>query len=182
MTDLDTDRVPPATTASDADAVAALSTAPSPVSRSSNAGVARTLRTWWRQLTSMRTALLLLTLLALAAIPGTLLPQRGLNPVKVNAYIAAHPTLGPLLDKLSLFDVFAAPWFAAVYLLLFISLIGCLFPRIRLHLRALRRKPPPAPRHLDRLSVGTEWTSEKSPDEVVAVAERHLRSRHWRTD
>src|SRR5205085_5757130 len=37
----------------------------------------------WRQLTSMRTALLLLSLLALAAVPGTLLPQRGLNPVKV---------------------------------------------------------------------------------------------------
>lgn len=33
-------------------------------------------RTGWRHLTSMRTALLLLTLLALAAIPGTVLPDR----------------------------------------------------------------------------------------------------------
>src|SRR4051794_3252749 len=159
-----------------------MSTAPAPPPRFTSGGLRRRLRSAWRQLTSMRTALLLLTLLALAAIPGTLLPQRGLNPVKVNAYIAAHPTLGPLLDKLSLFDVFAAPWFAAIYLLLFISLIGCLVPRIRLHLRALRRKPPAAPRHLDRLSVGAEWTSEQSPDEVVAVAQKHLRSRHWRTE
>src|SRR5436309_2062403 len=100
MTDLDTDLVPPATTRPDPDAVMRLSTAPAPVSKPANAGVGRTLRTWWRQLTSMRTALLLLTLLALAAIPGTVLPQRGLNPVKVDNYLAAHPHLGPLLDRL----------------------------------------------------------------------------------
>src|SRR3954467_515161 len=105
-----------------------LSTQPVPVDRRPARGTRARLNRAWRQLTSMRTALLLLTLLALAAIPGTLLPQRGLNPVKVNTYIAAHPTLGPLLDKLSLFDVFAAPWFAAVYLLLFICLVGCLVP------------------------------------------------------
>ncbi|MDQ1697120.1 MAG: cytochrome c biosis protein, partial [Frankiaceae bacterium] len=122
-----------------------LTTQPAPPPRLSGGGLRRTLRTGWRQLTSMRTALLLLTLLALAAIPGTLLPQRGLNPVKVNDYIASHPKLGPLLDSMSLFDVFAAPWFAAIYLLLFISLAGCLVPRIRLHARALRRRPPPAP-------------------------------------
>ena len=34
----------------------------------------------WRRLTSMRTALILLFLLAVAAVPGSLLPQRNLNP------------------------------------------------------------------------------------------------------
>ncbi len=34
------------------------------------------LRWAWRQLTSMRTALLLLLLLALAAVPGSVVPQR----------------------------------------------------------------------------------------------------------
>jgi cytochrome c biogenesis protein len=139
-------------------------------------------RSGWRHLTSMRTALLLLTLLALAAIPGTLLPQRGLNPVKVNTFLDNHPHLGPLLDKLSLFDVFAAPWFAAIYLLLFISLIGCLVPRIRLHARALRRPPPSTPRHLDRLSVNDSWRSELAPDAVVESATRHLRRARWRTE
>jgi cytochrome c biogenesis protein len=159
-----------------------LSTAPVPARRQPGQGLSRTLRTSWRQLTSMRTALLLLTLLALAAIPGTLLPQRGLNPVKVNSYLAAHHTLGPLLDKLSLFDVFAAPWFAAIYLLLFISLAGCLVPRIRLHARALRRRPPAAPRHLDRLATSTQWYADDAPADVVAVAQRQLRLSHWRTD
>jgi len=138
-------------------------------------------RSGWRHLTSMRTALLLLTMLALAAIPGTLLPQRGLNPVKVDTFLVNHPHLGPWLDRLSLFDVFAAPWFAAIYLLLFISLIGCLVPRIRLHARALRRPPPATPRHLERLAVNEAWASTRSAEEVVASASGALRRGRWRT-
>ncbi|MDP4634502.1 MAG: cytochrome c biogenesis protein ResB, partial [Pontimonas sp.] len=37
-------------------------------------------RFMWRQLTSMRTALILLLLLALASIPGSLVPQRSSDP------------------------------------------------------------------------------------------------------
>src|SRR3954449_1740764 len=152
--------------ASAPDETSALSTQPAPPQQPVR-GVARTARYAWRRLTSMRTALLLLSLLALAAIPGTLLPQRGLNPVKVDDYIAAHPQLGPALDRLSMFDVFAAPWFAAIYLLLFISLIGCLVPRIRLHARALRRRPPAAPRNLSRLTVSDRWSVDTSSEDVV---------------
>src|SRR3954468_1043069 len=94
--------------ASTPDETSSLSTQPAPPQQPTR-GIARTARYAWRRLTSMRTALLLLSLLALAAIPGTLLPQRGLNPVKVNDYISAHPQLGPLLDRLSFFDVFPAP-------------------------------------------------------------------------
>ncbi|WP_197481965.1 cytochrome c biogenesis protein ResB, partial [Rhodococcus sp. HS-D2] len=43
-------------------------------------------RNLWRQLTSMRTALVLLFLLAVAAVPGALLPQRNLNAGKVDEY------------------------------------------------------------------------------------------------
>ena len=99
----------------------------------------------------MRTALILLFLLAVAAVPGSLLPQRSLNPTKVSNYYAAHKTLAPILNRFGLFEVFAAPWFAAIYLLLAVSLIGCLIPRIRLHLKAVRTKPLPAPRNLSRL-------------------------------
>src|SRR3954454_23683287 len=96
------------------------------------------LRNTWRGLTSMRTALVLLFLLALAALPGALLPQRSLNQRLVTQYFADHPTLAPLLDKARFFDVFAAPWFAAVYLLLMVSLVGCLLPRAAEHVRTLR--------------------------------------------
>src|SRR3954466_4817064 len=156
-----------------------LSTAPSV---SAPTGRRRQLLRAWRQLTSMRTALLLLSLLALAAIPGTLIPQRGLNPVKVAQFYSDHPTLAPAFDKLSLFDVFAAPWFAAIYLLLFVSLIGRLVPRIRLHARALRRTPPAAPRHLLRLSTSSDWTDPRSATDVIGAATAALKSARWRTD
>jgi cytochrome c biogenesis protein len=160
-----------------------LSTAPAPPTpTTSGPRIVRPARTAWRRLTSMRTALLLLTLLALAAIPGTVLPQRGLNPVKVDTFLADHPHVGPLLDRMSLFDVFAAPWFAAIYLLLFVSLIGCLVPRIRLHARALRRRPPRAPRHLSRLSTSAQWTAAADPAALVETTRAHLRKRRWRVD
>ncbi len=54
--------------------------------------LARLARNTWRALTSMGTALVLLFLLALAAVPGALLPQRSLNEPKVDQYIADHPS------------------------------------------------------------------------------------------
>jgi cytochrome c biogenesis protein len=120
-------------------------------------GTVGLLRWLWKQLTSMRTALILLFLLAVASIPGTVLPQRGINPIKVNQYLADNPTVGPILDRLGFFDVFGSPWFSAVYLLLFISLIGCVIPRVRVHWRAMMAPPPAAPRN-----QGKYWTSRRS--------------------
>lgn len=108
-------------------------------------------RNTWRTLTSMGTALVLLFLLALAAVPGALLPQRSLNESKVAEYLAEHPTLGPVLDRLQAFDVFSSFWFTAIYALLFLSLVGCLTPRLIEHVRSLRAVPVPAPRNLARL-------------------------------
>jgi cytochrome c biogenesis protein len=133
----------------------------------------------WRQLTSMRTAIILLFLLALASIPGSLLPQRNVNPLRVQQYLADHPTLGPLLDRLSGFDVFGAPWFAAVYLLLFISLIGCLSSRVTWHAKALLGRPPRAPSRPARLG-GQSWSSPLPPEEAVRIAAGRLRRRRFR--
>lgn len=114
------------------------------------------LRWMWRQLTSMRTALLLLLLLALAAIPGSLVPQRSSDPNGVTQYFTEHPDLAPALDKLQMFDVFTSAWFSAVYILLFISLIGCVIPRVKHHIGALRARPPKTPVRLQRLSEFSE--------------------------
>lgn len=163
-------------------AATGLSTAPAPpepASRSARSPRAR-LRRYWRQLTSMRTALLLLFLLALAAVPGAFLPQRGLNPARVQQYFAEHPSLAPVLDRLSLFDVYASPWFAAVYLLLFISLVGCLVPRIRLHTKALRAAPPNAPAVFGRLPASDRWESDAAADDVLEAARAVLRRGRWR--
>ena len=114
-------------------------------------GVVGLLRWAWRQLTSMRTALILLMLLGVAAIPGSLFPQRSQEPQKVDQYFANDPTLAHWMDRLRLFNVYASPWFSAIYLLLFISLIGCVLPRTFTHLRAIGKKPPLTPKNLDRM-------------------------------
>ncbi|MGA1502733.1 MAG: cytochrome c biogenesis protein ResB [Candidatus Nanopelagicales bacterium] len=134
----------------------------------------------WRQLTSMRVALILLFLLAIAAIPGSVLPQRGTDPIRVNEWIEGNPTWGPVLDRLGFFDVYAAPWFAAVYLLLFVSVIGCVLPRTRLHWRALRSAPPDAPRRLDRMPEHRTWTTDAAPQAVLDRASEDLAGRRWR--
>jgi len=114
------------------------------------------LRFAWRQLTSMRTALLLLLLLAIAAVPGSLVPQRSSDPNGVTQYFADNPDLAPVLDGFQMFDVYTSAWFSAVYLLLFVSLIGCVIPRTKHHFDALRARPPRTPVRLSRLAGYTE--------------------------
>ncbi|WP_098957598.1 cytochrome c biogenesis protein ResB [Pseudonocardia sp. N23] len=126
------------------------------------------LRNTWRGLTSMRTALILLFLLALAALPGALLPQRSLNQQLVDQYFTDYPTLAPILDKGGFFDVFATPWFAAIYLLLMISLIGCLVPRNLDFVRAVRSDPVATPRNLARLPHHATATLDEDADAVLA--------------
>lgn len=115
-------------------------------------GLVGSLRFAWRQLTSMRTALFLLMLLALAAIPGSLVPQTQADPNGVVQYKNSHPQLSPVLEKLQVFDTYTSVWFSAIYLLLFISLIGCIVPRTRHHWQALRTRPPRTPARLGRLA------------------------------
>ncbi|WP_283139176.1 cytochrome c biogenesis protein ResB [Rhizohabitans arisaemae] len=134
----------------------------------------------WRLLTSMRTALILLFLMALASIPGSLLPQRGIVPEDVVAFYKENPTLAEVFDRLWLFDVFAAPWFAAIYLLLFTSLTGCVLPRLRKHLAEIRRKPPAAPRNLNRLPHHGSYRTDVEGEQALAAAQTLLRKRRYR--
>jgi cytochrome c biogenesis protein len=112
----------------------------------------------------MRIALILLLLLAVAAIPGSLFPQRSQNP---QAAI--------WLDRFSMFEVFSSPWFSAIYLLLFISLIGCVLPRSIEHLKAIGAKPPLTPKYLDRMEFYTEM---KKVD--LDKVEKYLKKKHFR--
>lgn len=137
-------------------------------------------RWFWRQLTSMRTALILLMLLALAAIPGSLIPQNRIDTSKVSTFITDHPKLAPWVDRLDGFDVYGSPWFSAIYLLLFISLIGCVAPRSRQQFRALRARPPRAPRRMERLPVHADTLTTASGQEVLAAARTALRRRRYR--
>jgi len=149
-------------------------------------GTAGWARFLWRQLTSMKTALFLLLLLALGAIPGSLVPQRSADPNGVVQFERDNPELFATLDALQLFDTYTSVWFSAIYILLFISLVGCIIPRTAHHIRALRTPPPKTPKNLSRLegyqTLRLEGAAGKQPsaDEALAAAERVLKKSGYR--
>ena len=111
----------------------------------------------------MRVALILLFLLASPPIPGSVVPQSDINPLTVSDFRARNPALSEWYDRLGLFDVYSAPWFAAIYLALLISLVGCILPRSAQHWRAMRAQPPPAPRRLSRMPVYRRFETPPLP-------------------
>jgi cytochrome c biogenesis protein len=158
-----------------------LSTAPTDTLASGpGLGVIGWARWFWRQLTSMRVALLLLLLLALGAIPGSLIPQTGSDETKVADFRAANETLAPLYDRLGLFHVYSSVWFSAIYILLFVSLVGCIVPRTWQFVGQLRGRPPGAPKRLARLPAYTTWQTRAEPEEVREAALVLLKKRRFR--
>lgn len=61
------------------------------------------------------------------------------------------------MDRFYLFDVYGSPWFSAIYILLFISLIGCVLPRTIEHFHAARALPPATPKNLNRMEFYSTW-------------------------
>ncbi|MFJ9148410.1 cytochrome c biogenesis protein ResB [Streptomyces sp. NPDC102270] len=159
---------------------AQLSTAPAESLNMPALGVVGWARWFWRQLTSMRVALLLLLLVALGSIPGSLIPQSGTDATKVADFVKNNPTLGDVYEKLGLFHVYSSVWFSAVYILLFVSLIGCIIPRTWQFVGQLRGRPPGAPKRLTRLPAYTTWRTEAEPEQVREAALALLRKKRFR--
>lgn len=133
------------------------------------------LRWTWRQLTSMRTALFLLFLLAVAAIPGSVVPQEAVDSIRASQWRQDHPKLTPVYEWLGLFDVYGSVWFSAIYLLLMVSLVGCILPRCAVYWRAARSQPPAPPRNFSRLPEHREI-----PGDATDRVERLLRDQRFR--
>src|SRR5690606_37733722 len=137
----------------------------------------------------MRTAIILLLVLAIAAIPGSIFPQRMADPNGVTQWQTDNPDLFPVLDAMDLFDVYLSPWFSAIYLMLFISLVGCVSPRVKHHLKALRARPPRTPARLKRLeecrevvrAVG-EADADAEASRAIDVAQKQLRALGYRVE
>ena len=128
---------------------------------------------------------MVLLLLAVAAVPGSLVPQRRAGPEIVDQWIEDNPVWGPVLDALQFFDVYNSVWFSAIYLLLFVSLVGCVWPRAIQHAKALRQPPARTPRNLTRLPASGVVVLEEggpSPEEAVARAQAWLRKRRYRVE
>ena len=151
------------------------------VRRSGELSLRELLRWGWRQLTSMRTALVLLLLLALAAVPGSVIPQQQVDSLEATRWKEQHETLTPVYERLGLFDVYGSPWFAAIYLLL-VAVAG------RLHRAAharLRAGHPAASRPRRRAtSPGCPTTRRTAPTPtpaaVLDAARAELKRRGYR--
>jgi cytochrome c biogenesis protein len=142
-------------------------------------GLGDTLRQAWREYRSMRTALVLLVVLAAASILGSLFPQEGISPQRVDQYFLDHPALAPVLDRLGLFDVFGSAWYMAIYLALLGALVACLVPRTRALVRVLRSRPPRGG-DLARYRTRAAFDTPASPDQAMATARRVLRRSRYR--
>ena len=107
--------------------------------------------------------------MGVAAIPGSLIPQRITNQIAVRDLFASNPELAKWYDRFSLFDVYGSPWFSSIYILLFISLIGCVLPRTVEHYKAMRAKPPATPKNLSRLEHHQEFEGGSESLERAAL-------------
>jgi cytochrome c biogenesis protein len=134
----------------------------------------------WRQLVSMRTALVLLFVLAVAAVPGSLIPQQPVDPSAVTAFRVRHPSLSPVFDHIGMFHVYSSVWFSAVYVLLMASLVGCIIPRTRVYAKACKARPPKAPRNLRRFSAYESWYTDEQTEDVSQRAQRVLSAQRRR--
>jgi len=138
------------------------------------------LRWSWRLLTSMRTAIVLLVLVAVASIPGSVFPQRSSDPNGVIQFERNDPELFAVYDALQLFDTFTSVWFSAIYVLLFVSLIGCIIPRTIHHWQVLRSAPSEAPRAWNRLPIVLSIPFASTREDALESAEKSLRRARFR--
>lgn len=134
------------------------------------------LRWSWRQLTSMTTALWLLLLLSIAAIPGSILPQRSASIIRVNDFKENNPQIFEIYDALGLFDVYSSFWFSAIYILLMISLAGCIVPRMRVHAKNIVEPILSPPNNLESQTGYQVFQSKIEIDEIF----KNMQKNAWR--
>jgi cytochrome c biogenesis protein len=149
------------------------------MSSSSRTTLRRSTALVWRTLRSMRTALILLLMLALASVAGSLVPQWPNSPERVVRFQLDHPLVGAFYGRAGLFDVFGSWWFVLITTLLFVSLVACLFPRTRALVRTLRQRPVQA-REIDSFRLYEERLVPADAASVIDGSRRVLRRRMFR--
>lgn len=139
------------------------------------------LRLLWRVLTSVRWAIFLTIFLALASLVGVLLPQipDGVSgEAAVDAWLETQRgKFGPFTDvfqRLGLFDIFHARWFAASLGLLVVSLAVCTVNRFPAIWHSLRRPPRRVPdEYFERAHHRRSFSAPADPDALEGVLCRH---------
>ncbi|MGH2663119.1 MAG: cytochrome c biogenesis protein ResB [Actinomycetota bacterium] len=146
---------------------------------SSSESLERSVRAVWRSLRSMRTALILLLVVAMASVFGSLIPQAPISLRAVTDLYREHPLLARIYEAAGLFDVYGSWWFTLAYVLTLISLASCLIPRTRTLVRGLGQRPQSI-RELEGMRHFAEGLVPVAPEEALARSRRVLRRRRFR--
>jgi cytochrome c biogenesis protein len=141
--------------------------------------LSRSVASVWRTLRSMRTALILLLVVAVAAVFGSVVPQANTAPAAVESLYRDHPLQAAIYETLGLFDVYGSWWFTLAYILLLVSLVSCLIPRSRGLVRGIRRRPQGI-QELESLRHFAEGTVPGGADDALERSRRVLRRRWFR--
>lgn len=127
----------------------------------------------------MRTAIILLLVLGAGASVGSFFPQRPIDPAAVTRWVERNPGWTRIAEFFGVFDVYGAWWFMAIYVLLLVSLVGCLLPRFRAFWRTLRAQPYVSA-SLSGQPLHAVRHTEDGADEVLARARRVLRAKRFK--
>lgn len=125
-------------------------------------------RPWFAFLSSMRFAVALLCILAIASIIGTVLQQ---NQPTADYVVKFGPFWSQIFHFLGLFDVYASAWFVLIMLFLVISTALCLWRNIPPFLREMRSFRINAKR---QSLIAMKHSSLLQGKLAVEVAERYL--------
>jgi cytochrome c biogenesis protein len=102
----------------------------------------------WKTLRRMRTAVILLAIIAGFSVIATELPQRALQPERVSGYIQTHTLLGPWFDRLGFFAVYESWPLIVAVLLMYVSLGNCVITRGHALYKRWRKKLPRNPQFI----------------------------------
>jgi cytochrome c biogenesis protein len=81
------------------------------------------------------------------------------------------------MDDFQLFDVYTSVWFSSIYILLFVSLVGCVVPRTKVHYEALKAQPVQTPQNLKRMPVHQETKDQPG---YLEAAFKVLKSKRYK--
>jgi cytochrome c biogenesis protein len=137
----------------------------------------------WSFFASIQLAIILLSLIALFALIGTLVPQR-----EAATELVRHlsPWLYSFLQKMQIFDLYHSSWFLLLMVFLAINLIVCSLDRAPAAWRRFRLRPSPQNEDVfqnlpEKNSFQTTLSVQKTADIAAALLKKRFR-RFERTD
>lgn len=141
----------------------------------------------WALLCNVKFALGLVGLAGLAALVGIIVPQvpapmRG-NPAARQAWMKMRREdfgeLTGIMDRFDLFDVFHAPWFYGLWVVIILAVTVCTVSRLRPTARSVHRPPRTVP---DRYFESAHHRADFSHPGGAPAVEAMLRKRRYRVE